>query len=42
MTDQPRDADAKVNDGVALFSQGKDIMIDNIAAWKMKSAYARD
>ena len=42
MTDKPRDADAKINDGVALFSQGQDIQIDKITAWKMKSAYAGD
>ncbi|TFG44746.1 MAG: hypothetical protein E4H40_09060, partial [Candidatus Brocadiia bacterium] len=42
MTDKPRDADAKINDGVALFSQGQDIQVDRITAWKMKSAYAGD
>jgi len=42
MTDKPRGAEARINDGVALFSQGKDIKIDKIIAWKMKSAYAGD
>ena len=39
MNDKGRAAGAKLNDGVALFSMGRDLTIETLTAWKMKSAY---
>jgi beta-fructofuranosidase len=41
MNDRPREANAKVNDGVALFSRGQDQKIDRIIAWKINSIYTK-
>jgi sucrose-6-phosphate hydrolase SacC (GH32 family) len=39
MSDKGRRAGATINDRVALFSEGGDLTVDRVTAWKMKSAY---
>lgn len=40
MTDKPRAIGARIDDGVTVSSNGRDLTFDAITAWKMKSAYS--
>ena len=42
ITDKPREAGAKINDHIALFSQNRDLTVDKITGWQMKSAFEGD
>jgi sucrose-6-phosphate hydrolase SacC (GH32 family) len=42
ITDKPREAGAKINDRIALFSQNTDLTVDKFTAWQMKSAFEGD
>jgi sucrose-6-phosphate hydrolase SacC (GH32 family) len=42
ITDKPREAGAKINDHIALFSQHSDLTVNKITAWQMKSAFEGD
>jgi len=39
MADKPRKAGQKINDRIALFSQGGDLTVDEITVWQMKSVF---
>jgi sucrose-6-phosphate hydrolase SacC (GH32 family) len=42
ITDKPREAGAKINDRIALFSQNTDLTVDKFTAWQMRSAFEGD